>query len=110
MSLARGPAFTDIAAGPPDARAGTGTYAEGGATGSGAGAATVAETALLASATSVLAACSAGAPDRARVGVTFFRRTFGGCPCRTRADNKISSFSAKGAIRHQARGSVMYRT
>jgi hypothetical protein len=34
----------------------------------------------------------------------------GGCRCQTRADTTISSFSAKGAIRHQPRGSAMYRT
>jgi hypothetical protein len=39
-----------------------------------------------------------------------FDRAFGGCRCHTRADNKMSSFSANGAIRHQLRGSAMYRS
>src|SRR5580658_2260169 len=114
-SLARGSSFTGITSGRADARAGTRTCAEGGTTGSGAGATTAGEAALpatnggRASATFVPAACGAGAPGRARAGA-FFGRTFGGCACHTRADTTISSFSAKGAIRHQARGSAMYRT
>jgi hypothetical protein len=40
----------------------------------------------------------------------FFGRAFGGCLCHTRADTKMSSFSATGAIRHQVRGSAMYRS
>jgi hypothetical protein len=40
----------------------------------------------------------------------FLGLTLGGCWCHTRADTTISSFSAKGAIRHQVRGSAMYRS
>ncbi len=40
----------------------------------------------------------------------FMGRAFGGCLCHTRAVTRISSFSANGAIRHQVRGSAMYRT
>jgi len=38
--------------------------------------------------------------------LAFLGRAFGGCLCHTRAVTKMSSFSANGAIRHQARGSA----
>jgi hypothetical protein len=40
----------------------------------------------------------------------FFDRAFGACLCHTRAETVISSFSAKGAIRHQLFGSAIYRS
>jgi hypothetical protein len=40
----------------------------------------------------------------------FFGRTCDGWRCQTRADSWMSSFSANGAIRHQVRGSAMYRS
>jgi hypothetical protein len=40
----------------------------------------------------------------------FLGVAFGGCRCHTRAVTRISSFSANGAIRHQVRGSAMYRS
>jgi hypothetical protein len=52
-----------------------------------------------------MAACLAGSRDF----LAFFGRALGGCLCHTRADTKMSSFSANGAIRHQVRGSAMYR-
>src|SRR6202030_1967181 len=39
-----------------------------------------------------------------------FGRALGGWECHTRAVTRISSFSANGAIRHQVRGSAMYRS
>jgi hypothetical protein len=59
-----------------------------------------------ATATVCLAACLAGSGDF----LAFFGRALGGCLCHTRADTKMSSFSAKGAIRHQVLGSAMYRS
>ena len=56
--------------------------------------------------------CRTGALDR-ELAVDLFPflgRAFGGCRCHTRAVTKISSFSANGAIRHQVRGSAMYRS
>jgi hypothetical protein len=45
----------------------------------------------------------------ARAATVFFARlgrAFGGCWCHTRADSRMSSFSANGAIRHQVFGSA----
>jgi hypothetical protein len=43
---------------------------------------------------------------RAGAFLAFLGCAFGGCLCHTRAVTKMSSFSANGAIRHQARGSA----
>jgi hypothetical protein len=59
-----------------------------------------------AAATVCLAACLAGSGDF----LAFFGRALGGCLCHTRADTKMSSFSARGAIRHQVLGSATYRS
>jgi hypothetical protein len=56
------------------------------------------------------ASCGARSADLTWAG-DFFARSglaLGGCWCHTRADTTISSFSAKGAIRHQVRGSARY--
>jgi hypothetical protein len=56
------------------------------------------------------ASCGASLADLTWAG-DFFARSglaLGGCRCHTRADTRISSFSAKGAIRHQVRGSARY--
>ena len=42
--------------------------------------------------------------------LALFGRALGGWECHTRAVTRISSFSANGAIRHQVRGSAMYRS
>jgi hypothetical protein len=39
-----------------------------------------------------------------------FRRALGGALCHTRTVTSMSSFSANGAMRHQVRGSAMYRS
>ena len=58
------------------------------------------------------AASSARPADLARPAAfrAFLGRAPGGCRCHTRTDTKTSSFSAKGAIRHQIRGSDRYRS
>ena len=47
---------------------------------------------------------------RVTLALAFLDCALGGCLCHTRADTRISSFSENGAIRHQARGSAMYRS
>jgi hypothetical protein len=131
VTFAPGCALFRFGAGRADARSGTGTRADGGAAaGPASGDATGGEAVCradingLAAARLALtgrtsawgdssaAACSTSALDRASAGASFafFGRARGGCLCHTRAVTRMSSFSANGAIRHQVRGSAMYRS
>jgi hypothetical protein len=107
------------AAGPVATGAGTGRCARrtgergvatwaAGATGAGTGAADLA--AGRARAGRVVSRSLPGPRDLAAFSVrAFSARACAGFRCHTRADSAMWSFSANGAIRHQVRGSEMYR-